>query len=208
MQLRHALVFTLLAALCTAPALTTEPSPKAETAKAPIVATLDMEKLLKGAKLAQQLEARLKGLQEAIEAQIAPMDQEYQQKRATFESNKDAYSPEQRTLQIQELQKMEKQLQDAQRQGQEAYARQRDALSTQWRQALDPVLDALGKEQGWDLVFVRPGNELLWSSARLDATALVVERMNATFEEAAAKEPQEQPATPAPAQAPTSKKKK
>lgn len=211
---RLALAPTLLLALGTAPFFADDPPASAEAPKkAPVVATLDMDKLLKQAKLAQQLETRLKGLEESIRAQLAPMESQLNQKKANFESNQDAFTPEQRTLEAQGIQKMEQQFQMAQRQAQEAYTRQRDSLAGQWRQALDPVVDAVAKERGWDMIFTRPGADLLWSAEWLDASALVIERLNTQFDEAAAAQAaaennSAEKKEPAPAPAAPPKKKK
>lgn len=176
-QMRLALA--LLAALPLAAAAADPPAAPVSPKRAPVVAVLDMDKVLAGSTLAQQLQGRLKGLEESIRGQLDPMSKTIQQKQADFDRNQATMTPEQRTKEAETLRSMDQQFQMAQRQAQEAYTQQREALANQMRDAINPVIEALAKEQGWDMVMSRPGTDVLWAAEWLDASALVVERLNA-----------------------------
>lgn len=173
------LALALLAALPLAAAAADPPPAPAGPRPAPIVAVVDMNKVLEGSKLAQQLQGRLRGLEESIRAQLDPLAKSIQEKQAAFDQNQATWTPDQRAKEAEAIRAMDQQFQSAQRQAQEAYGQQRDALANQMRAALNPVVDALAKEQGWDMVMTHPGSDLLWFASRLDASALVVERLNA-----------------------------
>jgi len=175
------------------------PAPTPDVSRPPIVVVVDMSKVIEGSKYAQMLQGRLKGLEDSIRRQLDPMQQAVEKKRTDFESNQASMAADVKERESQALADMERQLQIAGQQAQQAYNQQRDSLAFQMRQALEPVLDTLGKEKGWDLIVTRPGSDVIWSSQRLDVSALVIERLNA----------QPMPATPAaaPTQAPAPKPK-
>jgi len=173
------------------------PAPAPDVSRPPVVVVVDSNRVLEGSKYAQMLQGRLKGLEESIRSQLGPMQESYEKRRTEFEAGQGSMTPEQKEQAARSLADLESQLQNAGQQAQQAYNQQRDSLAFQMRQALEPVLDALGKEKGWDLILSRPGADLVWYAKRLDVTDLVIERLNAQ------PMPEAKPAAASPAAAPS-----
>lgn len=157
------------------PAAPAKPGPRPALA----IVTVDYNKVMGGCKYAQRLQARLQGLDESIRKQLEPMVKEFREKQAAFQTDATSMPPEQRSKEEADLKMMEQRLNIIQQQAQQAYSQQRDALAQKMRDFLVPVVEALSKERGWDMVLSRTGNDVVWAGSAVDASDLLVERLNA-----------------------------
>ena len=177
------LVCSVLAATCMAvSALGAGPAPQTPVASGkscPVVAVLDMNKIFQESKLAQQLQSRLKGLDDAIKQQLGPMADAYQKRQSDYDLAKDKLSPEERNKEEEALRDMQQQLSTAQQQAQQAFNQQRDALAKQMREQLLPAVESVAKEKGWDIVLAKTGADVIWASDSFDGSDAVIARLNA-----------------------------
>ncbi len=177
------IVLSALAATCiTLSSFSAGPAPQAPAASGkscPVVAVLDMNKIFQESKLAQQLQSRLKGLDDSIKQQLGPMVDAYQKRQSDFDTAKDKLSPDEKSKEEAALTEMQQQLSTAQQQAQQAFNQQRDALAKQMREQLMPAVEAAAKEKGWDIVLAKTGADVIWASDSFDGSDAVIAKLNA-----------------------------
>ncbi len=179
---RKLAVSTLAVACLTLSVLAAGPVPEASAAttkSCPVVAVLDMNKIFQASKLAQQLQSRLKGLDDSIKMQLGPMMDAYQKRQSDYDLAKEKLSPAERDKEEAALRDMQQQLSTAQQQAQQAFNQQRDALAKQMREQLMPAVESVAKEKGWDIVLAKTGADVIWASDSFDGSDAVIARLNA-----------------------------
>ncbi len=181
--MKRTFAFSALAFICCAMAAFAADPPAPATAVSgkpcPVVAVLDMNKIMRESKLAQRLQSRLQGLDESIKQQLGPMMEAYQKHQSDFDSAKGTLSPEKRASEESSLNDEQRQLSAAQQQAQQAFGQQRDALAKQMREHLVPAVEAIAREKGWDIVMTRNGADVIWASDAVDGSSEVIAKLNA-----------------------------
>lgn len=180
------MAFSLLACKEAAP----EKAPVQGGAKPPkknlVVVVVDLEKVVKEAKLSQEIQADLGIWSENMRRDIQAKADLLKRKDGEFRAQAARMSPDQRAARIQELDSMQQELQQLQNQAQQELERRRGIAGQRMTEKFEPLVQKLAKENGWDVVLNRSEQITIFSNDALDQTDFVIKRLNEM--------PQEKPA--------------
>lgn len=186
------LVLLLASALLTVGVLAADPRQPAPAAATPqgkphTVAIIDMARVFRESKAALQIQAQFKAWQDGILAEVQPKIDQLKKEQAELQDPASKLSAADKEKKTKEMEALQQDLGQRQRQAQQEFQAKQQAAGAQLRSEVDPILDQLGKENGWDVI-LNKGEQTLWTADGVDQTDLLIQRLNA--------------ATPAPAQAP------
>lgn len=143
------------------------------------IAVIDVEKILTES-------VRGKEVLQALEKLRSEKATELQTKKKAFDDLKARYDETRLTLAEDRLADMEKQLEDSsielrrlQDDAQRALEKQRDEDFGKIEQAVTPIIDEVGREFGYSLIFKKFQSGLIFADEAIDITNLIIERFNA-----------------------------
>jgi outer membrane protein len=165
-----------LAAAPIVPALAQQPGSPGGPIK---IAVIDTEKILLGSATGKKALADLKKLQEAKETEGRTKQQEIKDLQAKLSDGRLSLSQD-------KLSEMEKQLEDRvvtlrrfQEDANAELGKKRDQVLAQIDQRVMPVINQLGKEMGYTLIFRKFESGLIYADEAVDITGAVIQRIDA-----------------------------
>jgi outer membrane protein len=171
------------------------------TKKQVVVVVIDMAKIVKDSNLSKSVQAEFQSWVEQVKAALQPRAETIRTKEEALKTEGDKLTPDQKQTREKEIQVLQNELTQLQQKVQQDYQTRQQMAEDRLRKAFDPVIDALAKEYGWDII-LNKSERMVWNSDAVDQTDLVLARFNAA---APAPAPAAAPA-PAPSQAPAPKK--
>lgn len=182
-----------LAADSRVPSTSQQPAPAASgavkpTKKAVTVVVIDMGRIVREAAMSRAIQADFQAWGDSVKATMQPKADALKAKQEALKNEGAKLTADQKQTREKEIALLQSELGQIQQKAQQEYQGRQQAAEERLRAAFEPVLDALGKEYGWDIILNKGGDKLVWSSEAVDQTDLVLARFNA--------------ANPAPAPAP------
>lgn len=113
-----------------------------------------------------------------LETQVATMDAELQNKYGEYMKNKDTYSALVASTKEQELQDLNKRIEDFKGQAQQDYQRKYSELSKPIYDKAKKAIDAVAKENSYKYVLDTSTGNVLYSEAADDITSLVKKKLD------------------------------
>jgi len=144
-----------------------------------VIVFVDIEKVVKEAKVSQQIQAELSAWSENMRREIQAKADVLKQKDAEFRAVAGRMSPDQRSARIQELESMQQELQQLQGQAQQELEKRRSLAGQKMTEQFEPLIRKLAKDNGWDVVLNRSEQISVFSDEALDQTDYVIQRLNA-----------------------------
>ncbi len=181
------LALVIASALLAVAAMAADPrQPAPAAAKAPgkprTVALVDMNRVFRESKAALQIQAQFKAWQDGVMADVQPKVDQLKKDQEALQDPK--LSPADKEKMTKEAEALQQELGQKQRQAQQEFQAKQQAAGAQLRAQVDPILDALGKEYGWDVV-LNKGDQTLWLADGVDQTDLLISRLNAATPDSA-----------------------
>jgi outer membrane protein len=143
------------------------------------ISVIDTEKILLSSNTGKKAVADLKKLQDAAENQLKSQQQEIQDLQTKINNGRLSLSQDQ-------LAQLKKQLEDktiALRRAQDDATRdltkKRDDMLAAIDQKVMPIINQIGKEMGYTLIFRKFESGLIYADDAIDITALAVQRLDA-----------------------------
>ncbi|HBL25554.1 MAG TPA: hypothetical protein DD490_01830 [Acidobacteria bacterium] len=154
-------------------------APFAASAQTLKIAVIDTERVLLASETGKTALADLKKLQEAKEKEVLALQQEIKDLQTKGQEGRLSLAPE-------KLSEIEKQLEDkviALRRLQDDATRElnkkRDEVLAQIDQKVMPVINQVGKELGYNMIFRKFESGLIYADDALDITTQVIQRLDA-----------------------------
>lgn len=157
------------------------------TKKQVVVVVIDMAKIVKESNLSKSVQAEFQTWVEQVKAALQPRAETIRTKQEALKNEGDKLTADQKQTREKEIQVLQTELNQLQQKVQQDYQTRQQMAEDKLRKAFDPIVDALAKENGWDII-MNKSERMVWNSDAVDQTDLVLARFNA--------------ATPAPAAAP------
>ncbi len=149
------------------------PAGKAATAdgakpavKNPVVVVLDVQRIMREAKPSQEIQKSLNDWAETTMTEMKAKMEAYQKAKAD------------KKLSRTRLAAMEKDLQELRQKDNEEYQKRRQAAADRMKGIMDPLIQKLAKENGWDVILNKVDQVTIWSSNALDQTDYVIQQLN------------------------------
>jgi Skp family chaperone for outer membrane proteins len=164
-----ALAGCLLLAACKGPSAPATPSGSAgpKPAKAnPVVVVLDMNRLIGESQLSKTIDQELRSWAEAKQAELQGRAQSAQQALGTGAKPAEVEAMKRELYRMQEAAKQE-------------FQQRQTAAAERLKQAFDPLIQSLAKENGWDVVLNKNEQLTIYVGETLDQTDFVLARLNA-----------------------------
>lgn len=162
--------FILTTLLGSAPAL---------LAQAPKIAVIDVQRVLAESTPGKEVQAQLEGLRSQKRTELEGRQQELRDLQARITEQQLSLAPD-------KLQELRKELEDkaiaferAQNDANRELQQRGENLVGQMEQRIIPLIDTIGREQGYTLIFNKFQSGLLYAADSVDITSMVIERMNA-----------------------------
>lgn len=133
--------------------------------KNPVIVVLDVEKIIKESAPSKQIQADLSAWAESAKSQIQAKAQEVDKAQAEKRPAKEIEALKMATMQMQQA-------------AREEFQKRQNEASDKMREVFNPVVDALAKENGWDVVLNKTDQVTIWTSDAMDQTDLVLQRLN------------------------------
>lgn len=150
------------------------------TKKSVVVVVLDMPRVVRESNLSKTVQADFQAWGEGVKAGLQPKANALQAKQAALQSDGAKLTPERKQAAEKEIADLQGELAQAQQKAQQEYQQRQQAAEVRLRTAFDPVLDAVAKENGWDII-LNKADRLVWSSDAVDQTEIVLARFNAAY---------------------------
>jgi Skp family chaperone for outer membrane proteins len=185
-----ALCLALLAGACWAQdsrVPTAAPSGTKPTKKQVVVVVIDMAKVVRESSLSKSVQAEFQSWTEGVKAALQPRADTIRAKQDALKNDEGKLNADQKQTREKEIALLQAELNQLQQKVQQDYQTRQQMAEERLRSAFDPVVDALAKEFGWDII-LNKSERMVWNSDAVDQTDLVLARFNA--------------AAPAPAAAP------
>jgi outer membrane protein len=151
--------------------------------KNPVVVMVDQEKVVKEAKVSQEIQAELSALSENMRREIQGKAEILKQKDSEFRAQAPRLSADQRAARIHELESMQQELQQLQSQAQQELDRRRNLAGQKMTETFQPLVSQLARENGWDVVLNKSEQFTIFSDEAMDQTDYVIQRLNAAPQE-------------------------
>jgi outer membrane protein len=146
---------------------------------APKVAVIDTQQILIDSQTGKKVLAELKKLQEAKEAELQAMAQEIKDLQTKLEAGRLSLAQD-------KLSEMEKQLEDrtiSLRRGQDDATRElnkkRDEMFDSVDKKVMPIINQIGKEGAYTLIFRKFESGLIFADSSTDITPLIIQKLDA-----------------------------
>ncbi len=136
--------------------------------KNPVVVVLDVQRIMKEAKPSQEIQKNLNDWAESTMAEMRAKMEAFQKAKAEKKFSRTR------------LAAMEKDLQDLRQKDNEEYQKRRQAAADKMKGIMDPLIEKLAKENGWDVILNKVDQVTIWSSSALDQTDYVIQQINKT----------------------------
>ena len=161
-------------------------SAAAQTADKPLrVAVIDSERILLGSKAGKAAVEELKKMQEAKEAELKAKEQEIQDLQKKLQEQRLSLAQE-------KIAEMQKQLEDKaiagrrlQDDANRELGKKRDELLGAVDQRVMPLINQMGREMGFTLIFQKFDSGLVYADEAVDITQAVIQRLDAAATAAA-----------------------
>lgn len=139
----------------------------AKPAKAnPVVVVIDVERIMKEAKLAKGLQDDLKTWAEGMQGQLRTRAEEIQKAEAAkSRPAKEIEAQKQELFQMQQMAKQE-------------FQGRQEAAAERMKKAFDPLMQTLAKENGWDVILNKSEQVTLFASEAMDQTDFVIQSLD------------------------------
>lgn len=151
--------------------------------KNPVVVMVDLEKVVKEAKVSQEIQAELSAWGENMRREIQGKADILKQKDSEFRAQAQRLSPDQRAARIHELESMQQELQQLQSQAQQELDRRRNLAGQKMTEQFQPLVSQLAKDNGWDVVLNKSEQITIFSDEAMDQTDYVIQRLNSAPQE-------------------------
>jgi outer membrane protein len=171
MTLRHILPAALVALGVTVPALAQQPSLK--------IATLDTEKILLTSQTGKKALADLKKLQEQREGEIRAKAQELKDLQTKISEGRLSLAQDKLTELQKQFEDKEIQLRRYQDDATRELNKKRDEILASIDQQVMPVINQVGKEMGYTLIFRKFESGLIYADETVDITNTIIQRLDA-----------------------------
>ena len=156
------------------------------TKKKVVVVVVDMNKIYKDAKISKQIQAEFKVWDDAIRVQAQPKLDLLKQKQQALEAGKTTLPEADKAKLEKEVQGIQQEISQIQNKARQEYQEKQAAAAQRMQAKVNPILEALGAENDWDVVVNRADQNLLWSSEAVDQTETLMARMDAETPDAPA----------------------
>ncbi len=161
------------------------------TKKTPVVVIVDMARIYKDAKISKQIQADFQAWNESLRATFQKKLADLRAKQEDLKKNEAKLSKDEKDKDKKAIDAAQKDMSQLQMQARQEFQKRQKAAEEKLHAVLDPLLDKLGKENGWDVILNKGAKDLVWNSGAVDETDLILKRLDAATPEA--------PASPAPA---------
>jgi len=161
------------------------------TRKTPVVVIVDMARIYKDAKISKQIQADFQKWNESLRATYQKKLADLRAKQEDLKKNEAKLSKDEKDKEEKAIDAAQKDMSQLQMQARQEFQKRQKAAEEKLHAVLDPLLDKLGKEHGWDVILNKGAKDLVWNSGAVDETDLILKRLDAATPEA--------PASPAPA---------
>ncbi len=196
------LALTLAVSALAAGPKTPEKAPTGVVKKTPVVVIVDMSRIYKESKISKQIETDFRTWNESLRATFQKKLADLRGKQAALKKNEATLSKEEKAKEQKAIDAAQKDLSSLQMKARQEFQKRQKAAEDKLHNVLDPLLDKLGKEYGWDVILNKGAKDLVWNSGAVDETALILKRLDAATPDtappkaAAGKEAKPQPKKP------------
>lgn len=170
--------FILAAALVAAPIATSTAPAQAQGASGLKVAVIDTEKILLSSTTGKKALADLKKLQEAKEAEGRAKQQEIKDLQAKLTDGRMSLAQDKLTEMEKQLENKVIALRRFQEDANSELGKTRDTILAQIDQRVMPVINQVGKELGYTLIFRKFESGLIYADEAVDITASIIQRLD------------------------------
>lgn len=143
------------------------------------IAVIDTEKILLGSNTGKKALADLKKLQEAKETEGRTKQQEIKDLQAKLTDGRLSLSQDKLTEMEKQLEEKVIQLRRFQEDANAELGKRRDQVLAQIDQKVMPVINQVGKEMGYTLIFRKFESGLIYADEAVDITGAIIQRLDA-----------------------------
>lgn len=151
------------------------------TKKAAVVVVLDMGRIIRESNLSKSIQAEFQTWGDGVRAAMQPKAEAIRTKQEALKKDEGKLNADQKQTREKEIALLQGELQQMQQKAQQEYQQRQQAAEGRLKAAFEPVVDAVAKENGWDVILSTGGDRLVWSSAAVDQTDLVLARFNGAY---------------------------
>ncbi len=165
--------------------------------KTPVVVIVDMSRIYKDSKISKQIEADFSAWNESLRATFQKELADLRSKQEAFKKNEATLSKEEKAKEQKAIDAAQKDLSSLQMKARQEFQKRQKAAEEKLHNVLDPLLEKLGKEYGWDVILNKGSKDLVWNTGVVDETDLILKHLDAaTPDSAPAKAPAGKDAKP------------
>lgn len=172
-------------ALAAAPIVPARAQQPASPGGAIKIAVIDTEKILLGSNTGKKALADLKKLQETKETEGRTKQQEIKDLQAKLTDGRLSLSQDKLTEMEKQLEDKVVQLRRFQEDANAELGKKRDQVLAQIDQRVMPVINQIGKEMGYTLIFRKFESGLIYADEAVDITGAIIQRLDAAAPAAA-----------------------
>lgn len=134
--------------------------------KNPVVVVLDVQRIMREAKPSKEIQKSLNDWAESTMTDMRAKMEAYQKAKADKKYSRSR------------LAAMEKDLQQLRQKDNEEYQKKRQEAADKMKGIMDPLIQKLAKENGWDVILNKVDQVTIWSSNALDQTDYVIQQLD------------------------------
>jgi len=167
-------------ALAAGPAAAQQPASAAPVSAGPLkIAVIDTEKILLSSQAGKKALAELKQLQEQKESELRARSQELKDLRTRISEGRLSLAQDKLAELSKQCEEKEIALRRLQDDSTRELNKKRDAMLAQIDQQVMPVVNQVGKDLGYTLIFRKFESGLIFADEAVDITPLIIHRLNA-----------------------------
>jgi|APIni6443716594_1056825.scaffolds.fasta_scaffold124233_1 outer membrane protein len=161
----------------TPPAQSTSVKP---TKKSVVVVIVDVSRIARESNLAKSVQAEFQAWGDGVKVALQPKSEALRVKQEALKTEGAKLTADQKQVREKEIATLQLEMNQMQQKAQQEYQQRQQGAEERLRAAFEPVLDAVAKENGWDVV-LNKADRLLWTSEAVDQTEQVLTRFNAAY---------------------------
>ncbi len=150
------------------------------TKKNVVVVVVDISRIARESNLAKSVQAEFQAWGDGVKATLQPKGETLRAKQEALKTEGAKLTADQKQVREKEIATLQLELNQLQQKAQQDYQQRQQGADERLRAAFEPVLDAVAKENGWDVI-LNKADRLLWTSEAVDQTELVLARFNAAY---------------------------
>jgi outer membrane protein len=150
------------------------------TKKNVVVVVVDISRIARESNLAKSVQAEFQAWGDGVKATLQPKGDALRAKQEALKTEGAKLTADQKQVREKEIAALQLELNQLQQRAQQEYQQRQQGADERLRAAFEPVLDAVAKENGWDVI-LNKADRLLWTSEAVDQTDQVLARFNAAY---------------------------